>query len=195
MKTRIIILISIFMALSVNGHEVNTDSIKNIVDDTDLPLVTPYYFQHQYLSVVAPMVDKSDGDIFETPFVLNTYSTIGNGFRSPFADSDIHTEKIAVDGKDIYVWRFPEPEYLREALYMVFVPFDGHYNAFAICIGQMVDWEISTSAETFRKTFGRIKKPESAQECVDLLIKRGLLTGDITPGEFIQDGYNPPEYR
>lgn len=195
MKTKIIILISIFLALNVYGKEMATDSTENIMDETDLPLVSPYYFQHQYLSVVAPMVDESNGIVFETPFVLNTASTIGNGFRSPFADSDIHTEKVTVDGNDIYVWRFPEPEYLREALYMVFVPIDGHYNAFAICIGQMVDWEISTSAETFRKTFGRIKKPESVQECVDLLIERGLLTGDITPGEFIQDGYTPPEYR
>ena len=195
MKTRIIILISIFLALNVNAQEIDTDSSENIMADTILPLVSPYYFQHQYLSVVAPMVDESDGYIFEAPLVLNTSTPIGNGFRSPFADNDIHTEKITVSGKDIFVWRFPEPEYLREALYMVFVPIDGHYKAFAICVGQMVDWEISTSTETSRQTFGRIKKPESAQECVDLLIKLGLLTGEITPGEFIQDGYESPKYR
>ena len=56
--------------------------------------------------------------------------------------------------------------------------------AFAISIGQLVDWEISTSDEHTRHTFGRVKKPENAQECVDLLIERGAMTGTITPRDF-----------
>lgn len=78
---------------------------------------------------------------------------------------------------------------------MAFIPVDGHYKAFAISIGQMVDWEISTSTESARATFGRVKKPANAKECVDLLVERGALTGEITPGEFFQEGYSAPEYR
>ena len=59
----------------------------------------------------------------------------------------------------------------------------------------MVDWEVSVSTEKSRATFGRIKKPASAKECLDLLIDRGVLTGNIVPGEFLQDGYKAPSYR
>ncbi len=58
--------------------------------------------------------------------------------------------------KDIHL-AVPEPSYLREALYISFVPVDIHYQAYAICIGQLVDWEISSSTEKSRSTYGRIK--------------------------------------
>lgn len=181
---------------NVIGQEAVADTADNaVMKKLELQTVSPYFLQHQYLSVVASMVAEGDGYIFETPNILNTISTIGNGFSSPFADDDIKVEKVVVDGKDIFVWRFPEPQYLREALYMAFVPVDGHYKAFAISIGQMVDWEISTSTETARATFGRVKKPDSAKECIDLLVKRGALTGEIKPGDFFQEGYTAPEYR
>lgn len=197
MKMRFIMLISVFFTLAFNagGQEAEPDSIVIDVDVNNLPVVTPYYFQHQYLSVVTPMVDEKDGYIFEAPYILNTLTPVGNGFQSPFGDNDIQVEKIVAEGKDIYVWRFPETKYLREALYMAFVPVDGHYKAFAICIGGMVDWEISTSTETARATYGRVKKPESAQECVDLLVGRGALTGVIRPGDYYQEGYVSPKYR
>lgn len=79
-----------------------------------------------------------------------------NGFRSPFKDSDITIKEFKVSDKTIYVWRFPESQYLREALYMTFVPKDGHYIAYAISIGLYVDWELSTSTESSRQVFGRI---------------------------------------
>lgn len=197
MKTKILMLISLLFALasSANAQEAATDSTADTTTDNALQTATPYFLQHQYLSVLAPMVAENDGHIFETPYILNTVSTEGNGFRSPFADTDIQVEKITTDGKDIYVWRFPEPEYLREALYMAFVPVDGHYKAYAISIGETVDWEISTSTASTRSTYGRVKKPASAKECVDLLIGRGALTGDIAPGEFFQEGYTSPRYR
>lgn len=183
------------LTLNVNGQGAFIDTVSNAVDDRSVQSVTPYFLQHQYLSVVAQMVADVDGYIFEDPNILNTISATGNGFNSPFADDDIKVDKIEIDGKSIIVWRFPEPVYLREALYMAFIPIDGHYKAFAVCVGQMVDWEISTSTETSRHTFGRIKKPESGRECVNLLIERGALTGNITPGEFLQEGYSAPKYR
>lgn len=197
MRTGILMLISIILALtsSANAQETVTGQATNTTTDSALQTVTPYFLQHQYLSVLALMVAENDGHIFETPYILNTMSTESNGFRSPFTDADIQVEKITAEGKDIYVWCFPEPEFLREALYMAFVPVDGHYKAFSICIGKMVDWEISTSTTSSRSTFGRVKRPESAKECVDLLIGRGVLAGDITSGEFIQKGYTSPQYR
>ena len=197
MKTKILMLISLLFALasSTYAQEAATAPTTGTATDCALPTVTPYFLQHQYLSVLAPMVAENDGHIFETPYILNTVSAEGNGFRSPFADDDIQAEKFTSDGKVLYVWRFPEPKYLRESLYMAFIPVDGHYKAFAICIGEMVDWEISTSTASTRSTYGRIRKPASAKDCVDLLIGRGALTGDITPGEFIQEGYTSPGYR
>lgn len=160
-----------------------------------LPRVSPYYFQHQFLSVVAPYVDESDGSPLETPFTLNSYIPYNSGFSSPFSDEDIKVEEFEDEGKKIYIWKFPESEYLREALYMAFIPIDGKYQAFAICRGQLVDWEISTSQESHRSTFGRIKRPDSAKECLELLKARGAYTGKIIPGEFFQEGYKGPEYR
>lgn len=185
------------LTLNVNGQDVFAESVPDTLDDRDRPLqsVSPYFLQHQYLSVVAQIVADVDGYIFEDPNILNTISANGNGFNSPFADDDIKVEKIVIDEKSIFVWQFPEPVYLREAFYMVFIPIDGHYKAFAVSVGQLVDWEISTSTETSRHTFGRIKKPENARECVNLLIERGALTGNITPGEFMQEDYSAPEYR
>ncbi|MDE7386883.1 MAG: hypothetical protein K2N28_07065 [Muribaculaceae bacterium] len=161
----------------------------------DMHVVSPYFFQHQYLSVIAKNVPEEDGEIFGWPKPLNTYEPIDIGFLSPFKDEEIEVSIFEDEGKKIYVWRFPETEYLREALYMMFVPFDGHYIAYAISIGQWVDWEISISDEKKRATFGRVKKPESAQECFELLKSRGAYTGKITPGEFLQKDYTCPSYR
>jgi len=161
----------------------------------ELPKVSPYYFQHQYLSVIAPMITEDNSIVFNNPTNLNSYTPVGNGFRSPFSDSDIVVEAFEDEGKKIFVWKFPEPEYLREALYMAFIPVNGRYVAYAICIGQLVDWEISTSSEQMRKTFGRVKRPESAEECLDILKKRGAYAGVISPGEFFQSDYKSPEYR
>ncbi len=144
---------------------------------------------------VAPMIEDTDGEVFADPKALNTISPSMNGFCSPFKDEDISVEMVEAEGKKIYVWKFPEPEYLREALYLAFVPVDGHYKAYAICVGQLVDWEISTSSEKSRATYGRVKRPENATECVELLIERGALTGEIKMGDFIQGSYKSPSYR
>ena len=173
----------------------NVDELSQLTNASELPRVSPYFFQHQYLSVVAPMIAEKDGEILSAPYILNTVSPEGNGFRSPFSDDEISVDAFDVEGRRIYVWSFPESKYLREALYMAFVPVDGFYKAFAVCIGSMVDWEVSVSTENSRATFGRIKKPASAKECLDLLIDRGVLTGNIVPGEFLQDGYKAPSYR
>lgn len=172
-----------------------TDSIMaNLKSKTDMPTVSPYYIVHQYLSVIVEQISEEDGEILSSPEILNTFSTNGNGFHSPFRDEDIKVTEVNREGKQIYVWQFPEPKFLREALYVAFIPIEGRYKAFAISIGQLVDWEISTSNEYSRSTRGRVKRPENAQECVDLLIKRGALSGEITPGEFFQEGYECPPY-
>lgn len=176
-------------------NEAADDAVMDSIDVSMLPVVSPYYFQHQFLSVIAPTIVERDGFLLETPEVLNEYTPIGNGFMSPFKNEDIKIEVIDDGGQKVYVWRFPESEYLREALYMAFFPIDGHYEAFAISIGRGVDWEISMSTASYRSTFGRVKKPESARECFELLKDRGAFTGDITPGEFFQEGYEGPEYR
>lgn len=190
------VVVLAFFAVAANGQNVEKDSVDWIEQSLEkLPVVSPYFLQHQYLSVVAPDIDEHDGYILETPEILNSISANGNGFQSPFSDSEIEVSVIEDEGKRIYVWHFPEPEFLREAVYMAFIPVDGCYKAYAISIGQLVDWEISTSTESARSTFGRVKKPESAKECVELLKKRGAYTGKITMGEILQDGYTAPEYR
>lgn len=185
------ILIAVLLICPMSGHGQNTDYITAM--QAELPKVSPYFFQHQYLSVVVPLIAENDGYILESPEILNTISSTGNGFRSPFTDEEIHVDKFNDDGKDIYVWTFPEPQYLREALYIAFFPVEGYYKAVAISIGDWVDWEISTSTQTSRATYGRIKRPANAEECVKLLKERHADKSIITPGEFLQDGYTPPE--
>ena len=191
------ILLLIFLsAISMNGFaEADSPSAEQTLDISSLPVVNPYFFQHQYLSVIAPQIEESDTLLLATATPLNSDFTIMNGFRSPFKDSDITIKEFKVSDKTIYVWRFPESQYLREALYMTFVPKDGHYIAYAISIGLYVDWELSTSTESSRQVFGRIKKPESAKECLDLMLERGILKEDITRSELFQEGYTGPDYR
>lgn len=197
MKKGLAMSLFLLFALTFNVIGQNTVTVSTDTNqiDNSFTVVTPYFFQHQYLSVIAQWVPESDSYIFEDPNHLNTITPAINGFKSPFADSDISVEKVNIGGKDIIVWKFPEPEYLRESLYMAFIPVDGKYMAFAISIGQMVDWEISTSTKVARSTYGRVKKPESARECVKLLIDRGALTGTISMGQPFQDNYTAPEYR
>ncbi len=188
------ILAAVALACPMLGQAQNLetpDSISAI--QTDFPTVSPYFFQHQYLSVVAPMIADQDGYILEDPEILNTISPEGNGFCSPFKDEDIRVDKVIDDGMTVYVWTFPRPQHMREALYMAFFPVDGCYKAVAISIGQLVDWEISTSNQNSRSTYGRIKLPANAQECVKLLKERNADKAQITPGEFLQEGYTPPE--
>lgn len=196
MKKLALTLLYAVMALTIYSQNANNEFENIPLNSSQLPVTSPYYLVHQYISVLAPEIAEKDApEILGSPEILNSVSAYGNGFRSPFRDEDIKVEKFNVEGKDIYVWRFPEPEYLREALYVAFFPINGKYKAFSICIGQWVDWEVSASDEKKRSVFGRIKKPESARECVDLLVSRGALTGHITPGEFVQQGYSGPEYR
>ena len=198
MKTiKILLLALIFICPSAIAtlQTPSTDSIMaELKRKTDLPTVSPYYLVHQYLSVIVEQISEDDSEILSSPEILNTFSTNGNGFSSPYRDEEIKVTEITYDGKQIYVWQFPEPKYLREALYLAFIPINGYYKAFAISIGQMVDWEISTSDELSRHTYGRVKRPATAQECVNFLIKRGALTGKISPGEFFQEGYKAPPY-
>ena len=153
--------------------------------------MTPYYFVHQWLSVIAPEITYEDGEMLSSPDFLNSVAPLSGGYRSPFSNDDINVEAVDIDGKTVYVWKLPEPKEPRDALYVAFFPIDGHYKAYAICIGNIVDWEISTSTETSRSTFGRVKRPESAKECAELLKDRGAFSGDITMGEYIQEGYKP----
>lgn len=169
----------------------SSDSIPAL--PSDLPKVTPYFLEHQYFSVLASMITEQDGYVLETPEIMNTISAAGNGFCSPFRDEDIRVDKVNDGEKVVYVWTFPEPQHLHEALYMAFFPVDGSYKAVAISIGQLVDWEISTSTQTSRATFGRIKRPANAEECVSLLKKRNADKPEITPGDFLQESYTPPE--
>ncbi len=194
-KHLLLALSLVFVADIASGQTTSSDSIMSELQRiTELPKVTPYFLVHQYLSVVVEQIPEKEGEILSTPEVLNTFSANGNGFQSPFKDEEIEVTDISHDGKHIYVWKFPEPKFLREALYVTFIPIEGHYKAFAISIGQLVDWEISTSNELSRSTRGRVKRPDNAQECVKLLIDRGALTGEVTPGEFFQEGYEAPKY-
>lgn len=179
---------------SVDDDIILPDSIISDIEKQDLPVVSRYYFAHQYLSVVAPEIEESDGALFEDVTNLNTLTPMMNGFRSPYTDSEITVETFEHDGKAVYVWSFPEPHHLREALYVAFFPYDGAYRAVAISIGQMVDWEISISDERMRQTFGRVAKPETPRECFNVLLERGAMHERIIPGEFFQEGYVCPEY-
>ena len=190
----LILLVCLLTAVVASAQNADNDSIRNH-KEIERPVVTPYFLQHQYLSVIAPMVAEEDSAVFATPDFLNTGFAAENGFKSPFRDDEIVVETIECEGKNVYVWRFPDPEYLREALYIAFFPVDGKYQAYAISIGQLVDWEISVSTSSSRRTFGRVKHPDNAAECVELLKNRGAFTGEISPGVFIQDGYKGPEYR
>lgn len=195
---RLFIVAATILSSGLANAQELIDSAKVWMDELQesLPKVSPYYLQHQYLSVVASMIGEKDGEmILDSSTILNSLSPIGNGFLSPFKDEEISVERFEVDGKIIFVWSFPESEYLREALYMAFIPVDGKYRAYAISIGASVDWEISTSTESYRETFGRVPRPGSAKECLDILIERGALTGKISPGEFFQEGYKSPCYR
>ncbi len=195
MKHLLAIIFTAIIAMQFNAvHAQGMDS-KSMAEKAELPTVNPYFFQHQYLSAVVTQIAEFDGMILETPEILNTISPVQNGFQSPFTDDQIKVEKIEDEGNVIYVWQFPEPQYLREALYIAFVPINSYYKAFAISVGQTVDWEVSTSTDSYRTTRGRIQKPESPRKCYDLLKARGVLTGEITPGEFFQEGYKAPQYR
>ena len=122
----VVFLITLLLAWPTLAHGQNiedTDSVMTV--ENQLPGVSPYFLQHQYLSVVAFMVAEQDGYIFERPEILNTISATRNGFRSPFHDEDIRVDIVDADGKTVYVWTFPEPHHLREALYMAFFPVDG----------------------------------------------------------------------
>lgn len=166
----------------------------SVVNVDSLPIVSVYYFENQYLSIVAPQVELSNSSIFADAEILNTLMPMELGFISPFKDEDIDIEQFEVDGKIVYIWKFPEPKYQEESLYMAFVPNGDVYKAYGISIGRTVDWQISTSYDYGFSSSGRVKRPDSARECLDLLIERGAMTGTITPGDFLQEGYVTPPY-
>ena len=188
-------LIFILSVLLLTGLGLNAQTTTVIGPDStstkELPTVSLYYFEHQFLSVIVPDIPPGQDTILGDPEILNTLIPADLGWKSPFAVNDIEVTAFDVDGKHVYVWKFPQPTKMRDALFMAFFPVEGVYKAYSICLGQFVDWEVSTSSSTNRSVFGRIKCPESAEECVGLLIDRGAFSGEITPGPFIQDGFEP----
>lgn len=176
-----------------DGLKENAIELLNYLDAKKQEM-TPYYFAHQWLSVIAPQIPVEDGEILASADMLNTDLAGQNGLVSPFANDDIVVETFIVDAKTVYVWKLPEPQKLRQALYVVFVPDDGHFKAYAISIGQMVDWELSTSDDSKRSTYGRIRRPSSAADCVEAMKERGVFSDKIIPGEFMQEGYQSPSY-
>lgn len=192
----ILLLMLAMGSLSVSAQSESDYGDYALVDSVaaeSLPTVSRYFFAHQYLSVVAPQVTEDEVFMLMTPEFLNTLIPADYGFASPYSNEEISVEAVERDGKTIYVWQFPEPKHLRESLYIAFFPGEDGYKAVAISIGELVDWEVSVSNKNYRQTFGRIKRPESAVECVDLLIARGAMTPDIQGGDFIQEGYVAPD--
>lgn len=172
---------------------VPVDSLVESLDVDEIPVVSRYFFVHQYLSVVAPDTSDDEVSAFSEPSFLNTLVPEYIGFRSPYKDSEINIEEFPLDDKTVYVWQFPEPKHLREALYVAFFPDGDGFKAVAISIGQSVDWEISTSNADLRHTYGRVKRPDSARECFDILVGRNAMHEKIDPGEFFQEGYECPD--
>ncbi|MDE5608652.1 MAG: hypothetical protein K2I64_06940 [Muribaculaceae bacterium] len=184
---------SIACGQTADDNRLLPDSLISDIDLQEIPTVSRYYFVHQYLSVIAPEIDAGYSGIFEDITNLNSLTPMLNGFRSPYTDEDISVETFEHDGKLIYVWQLPEPQHLREALYVAFFPYEDHYRAVAISIGMNVDWEISTSDELSRHTYGRVRRPDSAKDCMEILIQRNAMGKNIDPGEFFQEGYKCPE--
>lgn len=192
-KVLLMVLSLSSLSVSAQNESVDDNVMVDSVAEAESSTVSRYYFVHQYLSVLVPLLPDQNENLLMTPEFLNTAIAAEIGFKSPYDDMEITVDEVERDGKTIYVWQFPEPKHLREALYLAFFPYEGKYRPVAISIGKDVDWEISISNENYRETFGRIKRPESAEECVDLLIERGAITPHIRGGEFLQEGYVAPD--
>lgn len=161
---------------------------KEALQALDKPLrrISPYELAHQWLSVVVADITPEQGEILASPYYLNHIMLNDDGMESPFTYDQISVEKIVDGDKAVYVWRFPEPQNDRDALYIAFFEVGNGYRAYAICKGKHVDWEISTSNKKTRQTYGDVDRPESAAQCVEILKSRGAYTGKITPSKFFK---------
>lgn len=169
---------------NVKQREYATEAFIELTTEKPKVNITHYQLFHQWLSVACNNLTKEQAENLASPYYFNTFLLAQRSLKSPFEDKDITVETIKDGNHTVYVWKFPEPKKNREALYMAFFEVDNHIKAYAICKGDLVDWEISTSNETSRQTYGSVERPKTAKQCVEILKARGAYSGKISPGEF-----------
>lgn len=153
---------------------------------TPLQVVTPYQFCLQWLAGFGYMVKvgSDEESILASPEFINTVSLRRRGLRSPFKDSDISVEVVEIDGKKVFVWKFPEPKEAPLPLYEAFVPVGDSYVPYMLEKSVFVDWMLGTSDKKAHSSFGEAPRPKDAADFVRILKERGAFEGKITPGAF-----------
>lgn len=153
---------------------------------TPLQVVTPYQFCFQWLAGFGYMVKvgSDEESVLASPEFINTVSLRRRGLRIPFKDSDISVEVVEIDGKKVFVWKFPEPKEAPLPLYEAFVPVGDSYVPYMLEKSVFVDWMLGTSNKKAHSSFGEAPRPKDAADFVRILKERGAFEGKITPGAF-----------
>lgn len=149
--------------------------------------MTKYQFCFQWLPVwaAATEVGSDNESALADPNFFNTIVPYNRGLRSPYKDSDFSVKIVEVDGKKIYVWKFPEPDEAPLPLYEAFIPVDGYFKPYILEKSVFVDWMIGTSDRKTHTSFGDAPRPKDAEDFVKILKERGAFEGKIKPGSFM----------
>lgn len=141
---------------------------------TPLESMRAYDYFFRWLPAVAAQALEI-GDIawlFGTPGPVNDEIAAANGFRSPFAASDISVSRLDAGGRDVFVWTFPMPGEMPLCRYVAFVADAKGVRCFMLEKSFENYWVIGSMEEGTHVNYGGVDSmPEDANAFVGIILQ------------------------
>lgn len=135
-----------------------------------------YDYQYQFLPMLAERAETGDVGMYMlgTPLIADKILKESD-IVSPFKPDDITVDTIRHNDDTIIVWTFPEPKEVPIALYIAFVPDNGHYSVYTLEKTFDFDnnelWVIGGMKTRAHTSYTDTPRPASPQDFVSKLLK------------------------
>lgn len=135
-----------------------------------------YDYQYQFLPILAGHTETGDVGMYMlgTPMIADKILKESD-IVSPFKSDDITVDTIRHNDETIIVWTFPEPKEVPIALYIAFVPDNGHYSVYTLEKTFNFDdnelWIIGGITSGSHTSYTDIPRPASPEDFVAKLLE------------------------
>ena len=173
--------LEIYRELEAGEYDEETkSSAAQMIAEITAPVedMTEYYYFFNYLPQIASLAERP-ADCLDIE-KINTRIPARIKLRSPFADTDIKAEEVAIDdtGRSVVAWTFPMPEDVPMCLYVAFVHDDqGACRLYTLEKSFDDIWIVGAGRDrtSLHRNFGDIPLPADAKAFVQPLKDKKLV--------------------